>query len=256
MFKKYFKNIKYKYNAYKFRKTKEKETANVIAINNEGVYYEEKSKFTYKHPETLADARFRLNAGDTMQHRQAYNSVSVKVNNEWNNYYQSVNLGYGTAQNTFFQWQPVNYYENYILTQDPLIKRIIDILSNSVFSKWGRVESIKEDVVIDNSVVLEAESKYKLKKLLPDILKKTYTSGGCFVFLDFQMDKYDVPFDYNRLGNKKRLKAFKIIEPINCTPLSVNTTNPAEDNYMEPDYWYIIGLGKVHKSYLIDLLHI
>lgn len=49
----------------------------------------------------------------------------------------------------------------------------------------------------------------------------------------------------------RRFKGFQHIDPINVVALDVNTIDPAKESYMDPDKWYIIGLGVVHKSHLL-----
>ena len=92
-------------------------------------------------PWTLAQERLTGHAKDIGAGRalQMYNAHKTKVQNQWINPLQSVNSGFGNAQDSFYMYQTVNYYQCYILAQDPLFTKVFNMLSRTPFSKGGQI---------------------------------------------------------------------------------------------------------------------
>ena len=196
-------------------------------------------------PLTLARIRLENEAKDrgAQQAIRVYNEHRTKISNQWINPLQSINSGFGTAQFSYFNYQVVNYWECYALAQDPLFTRIFSLLSETPFSKGGE---LVDDM--DKEALYTECQRINLTKLMKECVKASFVSGGCLVYLDFG-DDVDLtePLDY-KTADFRLFKGFKRIDPINVTAIKVNTVNPSEADYMNPQSWYVIGLGEVHES--------
>ena len=84
-------------------------------------------------------------------------------------------------------------------------------------------------------------------------VRSSYVTGGCLVYLDFGLTEQErgEPLDLRKI-NCHKFRGFKHIDPINITAVNVNTIDPAADDYMKPELWYVIGLGVVHRSHFIQ----
>ena len=204
----------------------------------------------FKEPMTFAKARLEQGAND-FGYRKAltkYNDHKVKVQNQWINPLQSVNSGFGNAQNSFYNYQSVNYYECYALAQDPLFNKIFNILSKTPFANGGNVVadfSDEQKEVFENSV-----KKWDVYGTFVRALRSTYVCGGCLVLMDFGQTNYEEPLNLKKM-NMKNFKGFIQIDPINLVAIEVNTVNPARSDYMKPKTWYVVGLGSVHASHFL-----
>lgn len=201
-------------------------------------------------PQTIALKRLEGKAQDIDSSKalKMYNSHKAKIKNQWVNPYQSINTGNGTAQLSVYNYQTVNYYECYALAQDPLFTRIFNILTDSVFAKGGKIEDLSDD---EWDRLQQVGKKYNLENIIRECRRSSLVSGGCLLYLDFgeEMD-LEEPLDLKKV-DMNQFKGFRRIDPINCVAVEVNTVNPSEKDYMEPEKWYIVGLGVVHKSHFL-----
>lgn len=205
-------------------------------------------EFKFEEPTTMAKVRLEGGANDfgSKKARSKYEDHKVKIQNQWVNPLQSVNSGFGNAQDSYYLYQSVNYYECYSLAQDPLFNKIFNILSKTPFANGGEVVSdLSEEQldVLDNSI-----KKYDLYNTFVKALRSTYVCGGCLLYMDFgDEEDLEEPLDIKKV-NLKKFKGFVHIDPINLVAIDVNTTNPASRDYMKPKSWYVVGLGTVHAS--------
>lgn len=209
-----------------------------------------KEEFIINEPMTIAKQRLEGGAKDRFADRgiKAYNEHKVKVQNQWINPMQSINSGFGTAQTSYFNYQAVNYYECYALAQDPLFNKIFNILSKTPFANGGEVVADFDD---EQKETLEVGiRKFDIVNKFVKALRSTYVSGGCMLLMDFGQTNYEEPLDLKK-ADMRKFKGFIQIDPINLVAVSVNTSNPAARDYMEPSMWYVVGLGNVHKSHFL-----
>ena len=201
-------------------------------------------------PKTLAQIRLNGGAKDNgaIDGARLYGMHKVKVQNQWINPLQSVNSGWGNAHLSGFIYQPVDYYQCYKLAQDPMFNKIFNILSKTPFANGGNVAPALND---EEQKSLEIGIRdYHVMEAVVDAVRSNYVCGGCLVYMDFGLDNLTEPLDLNKV-DMRDFKGFRHIDPINVTAVNVNTTEPARGDYMEPETWYIIGLGNVHKSHLL-----
>lgn len=199
------------------------------------------AKFNFSEPVTLASEEFKkLNSKIYENHRQI-------LNNQWINPIQGINFGIGTANLSTYLRQAVNYSECSILAQDPLMNNIFDILTTTPFSKGGKLSfSTNKDI---GNLEYIADKKYNILSTLEKAVKYSFIFGGCLIYMDFGDIEYlEQPLEEQ---NFKNFLGFRVIEPINCSVAEVNIVNPLFDDYMEPERWYVSGVGVVHKSRFI-----
>lgn len=167
-----------------------------------------------------------------------------QTENQWVNVPQSVNAGFSNAQLSYYLFQVVNYYDCMIQAQDPLMSKVLSILSETPFSKGGYIENLDKERA--KAVLDEAERRGIFRKLVKAI-RSMECVGGCLIYLQTDDEDVSEPIDL-KTYDVRRIKDFIHIDPINVAATVVNTSEPAKSDYMEPEIWYVIGLGNVHKS--------
>ena len=241
-------------------------TTNYIAINNE-MAADQAQAIEPGEPKTLAQIRLTSGAKDrgAKNALAMYNSHKTKLQNQWINPQVSINSGFASAHNSLYLYQPVNYWECYILAQDPLMNKVFNLLSQTPFAKGGdlQIDDDKNEQAddpakdptkpdIDTDEIERQAIKYKLWETIRSAVRSEYVTGGCLVYMDFGLSQEDLdqPLRLNKMDMRK-FKGFRKIDPINITATDVNTVNPSAQDYMEPQHWYVIGLGIVHKSHFL-----
>lgn len=244
-----------------FRKKDSTSTSTSSPKGYDSYYYSSLSndnKFSVAEPKTIAS--FALDNAVSIKNskiQSIYSKHKTKLSNQWINPIQGINSGLGSANLSFFNYQVVNYTECGYLAQDPLMNNIFDILSTTPFSKEGTVKILDDNfnVVNDpellNAINLVVLRKFKIFEILERAVKESFIYGGCLLYLDYgETDYLETPLEFEKIDLKK-FRGFKLIEPILCAAIDVNTYNPVAKDYMEPNLWYISGLGAVHKSRFI-----
>ena len=211
---------------------------------------DEEKKVLIQEPMTLAKARLEQGALDFgyKKAKSKYESHKVKIQNQWINPLQSVNSGFGNAQDSFYNYQSVNYYECYSLAQDPLFNKIFNILRKTPVANGGEVVADLDDEqkeVLDNGI-----KKFDVYGSFVRGLRSTYVCGGCLLLMDFGQTDFEEPLNLKKM-NMKNFRGFIQIDPINLVAIEVNTINPAKRDYMKPKTWYVVGLGSVHESHFL-----
>jgi len=205
-----------------------------------------------KEPETIATFRLSNGANDfgAKTAVKIFNSHKVKVKNQWINQFTSVNSGYATANLSYFNFQVINYWESMILTQDPLINKVLNILTNSIFSKGGNL--VKDGLNSDFIANVERKAnQIKYLDVFGQSVKTAKGQGGALLYLDFgNIEDLTQPLDLKNVDCRK-FKGFRLVEPINTAGIQVDTVNVASPSYMKPSLWYVVGLGAVHESRLL-----
>lgn len=232
-----------------FKRKQEKKAADNFALLANML--KEEQAVSISEPWTLAKARLEGGAKDAGAGKglRMYNAHLSRLQNQWINPLQSVNSGYGTAHESFFLYQPVNYYECYSLAQDPLFAKVFNVLSETPFAKGGELSNLSAE---EKDRAEEAASRFDLWQHLRAAVRSNYVTGGCLLYMDFGLSgrELEEPLDLNRM-DMKRFLGFRHIDPINCVAVQVNTVNPAAGDYMQPSIWYVIGLGAVHRSHFL-----
>ena len=237
-----------------------------VLTQSEAVSFEDAERFlagVFKTPETNATIRLNGNADDYgMTTVRAYNDKQAVKNeawgafavsaitsrarssNQWVNVPQSVNAGFSTAQLSYYLFQTVNYYDCMMQAQDPLMAKVLMILSETPFSKGGKIANKDKE---EADKILDAVEKKKLTRKLVKAIRSMYAVGGCLLYLQTNDADLTKPLDL-KSRNMNDIADFVHIDPINVTAISVNTSEPAKADYMNPSIWYVVGLGAVHAS--------
>ncbi len=209
-----------------------------------------KDSVSISEPKTLAQIRLQQGAKDIGADKGTilYNSHQVKIKNQWINPLTSINTGFGSAQYAFYNYQDVNYWECYALAQDPLFNKIFNILSRTPFANDGMVSDDLSEKEREN--LQKGLLAFKVKENLERAERSAFVAGGCLIYMDFGFEDLEEPLDLEKV-NMKDFKGFRRIDPINVTPVDVNTTQPADADYMNPKKWYVIGLGVCDRSHFL-----
>lgn len=143
------------------------------------------------------------------------------------------------------------------VSQEALIRAGVETVADEMTRKlveWtydeddGSKDENKDKILAD----LETQAvKYKLKERLREGACKDGYFGGCLIYIDVG-DLDDVEAEEPLVLDKKTfkkgsLRGFKVIEPINVYPGEYNTSDPTDEHYFNPEYWYVLG-KKYHAS--------
>ena len=209
---------------------------------------------TVKEPDTIANYFL-----ENSENNSKYAQHKLKLQNQWINPVQGINSGLGTANLSFFNYQTVNYIECGLLAQDPLMNNIIEILTVTPLSKAGNIKIFDDNSnEIDNEDLRNKIKNHLMKKYdfiytIEKAVRSSFIYGGCLIYLDYGDKNYlETPLNLKNTDLTK-FKGFKVIDPILCSAVEVNTFDPSKTDYMEPTKWYITGIGTVHKSRFIKL---
>lgn len=211
-----------------------------------------RKNITIKEPDTIANYFL-----ENFENNSKYTQHKLKLQNQWINPVQGINSGLGTANLSFFNYQTVNYAECGFLAQDPLMNNIIDVLTTTPLSKGGVIKIIDDNgnELENNDLKEKIENKlfkkYNVLNILEQAIRSSFIYGGCLLYIDYGDNNYlETPLNFDKI-NKTKFEGFKLIDPILCSAIEVNTDNPLMPNYMEPTKWYITGMGIVHASRFI-----
>lgn len=200
------------------------------------------SKFEFKEPETLCSKK--ASAFPVVKKR----AESFKADFELINPFNGLNSGNSNSWTTY-NWQPINYAECAILSQNPLMKAVLNILSNLPFQgdivSWG--------TEADDEALNTVYKKYDIRSQVKNALNTAFSQGGCLLYIDFgEKTGLEKPLNLET-ARWKDFKGLKLVEPIYCSATVVETQNPLSENFMNPSEWMISGFGRVHASRFIKI---
>ena len=141
------------------------------------------------------------------------------------------------------------------VAQEALIRAGVETVAGEMtrkFVQWtyddDYGEEEKEKAIAD---LEDQAAKYKLRETFYQASVKDGYFGGCLVYIDVgeldDEEKAEPLILDPKTFKKGSLRGFKIIEPINIYPGTYNTTDPTDEHYFNPEYWYILG-KKYHAS--------
>lgn len=199
---------------------------------------DKKFEFKYEEPQTFAT-----------KEAKSLPSVKKRLQFELVNPFTALNSGAGSQSFTSYNWQPISYPQCAIIAQNPLMKAVLNILSNLPFQgtvvSWGTEKDDKE--------LNDLFEKHDVRNLIKNSVRTAFEQGGCMLFMDFGDDTdLEEPLDLET-ARWKDFKGFKLVEPLYCCATVVNTQDPLRDDYMEPTEWMISGHGRVHASRFIKI---
>lgn len=143
------------------------------------------------------------------------------------------------------------------LSQEALIRAGVETIADDLTRKQIELYydddsgNDKEDLI--NNINSDMK-KYKIKDRINTAMLKDGYFGGCLAYIDVgDIDEFER--EEPLILDKKTFKAgsfrgLKIIEPVNISPGTYNSTDPTDDNYFNPEWWYIQG-KRYHASRFI-----
>ena len=121
----------------------------------------------------------------------------------------------------------------------------------------GDVDNDDAKAVDKRKKDLEAAMRdLKVRELFHRAAVCTRYNGGCLLFIDTgEKDPAELrkPLDLTEKGmelGQGKLRGFVMVEPINLSPGIYNSAFPLRKDYLEPEYWYVLGT-QVHASRFI-----
>ena len=141
------------------------------------------------------------------------------------------------------------------VSQEALIRAGVETIADEMTRKFVKfrydVDDGKENHEQELSDLEQEAEKYKVKERFNEATQKDGYFGGCLVYIDVgELDDEEAqePLILDTKTFKKgMLKGFKVIEPVNIYPGEYNTTDPTDQYYFNPEYWYVLG-KRYHES--------
>lgn len=141
------------------------------------------------------------------------------------------------------------------VSQEALIRAGVETVADEMTRKFIQWTYDDDDGETDKEKELadleEQAAKYKLKETFNDAALKDGYFGGCLVYIDvgeLDDEEKEEPLVLDKKTFKPgSLKGFRVIEPINIYPGEYNTSDPTDEHYFNPEFWYILG-KKYHAS--------
>lgn len=140
-----------------------------------------------------------------------------------------------------------------ILEQNPLIRTVVETITNESTRKWCELRGADADND-ELERLTRAIERYDVKDIFKEASLTTGFQGGCMVYIDVKGDDPEDPLILRGEAAKRlygKTVNFVKLDPVNCYPAPYNTINPLDKSYFEPTYWYVIT-QKVHRSRLIQ----
>lgn len=144
------------------------------------------------------------------------------------------------------------------ISQEALIRAGVDTIADEMTRKFVKfrydVDDGREDHEKELSELEQEAEKYKIKDRFNEAAQKDGYFGGCLGYIDVgELDEEEAeePLILDTKTFKKGMfKGLKIIEPVNIYPGQYNTTDPTDEHYFNPEYWYVLG-KRYHASRFI-----
>ena len=101
--------------------------------------------------------------------------------------------------------------------------------------------------------------RFKIKELFAEAAKLDGQFGACKLFVDLGEQgakdpaELDTPLILDKAKLLKKLRKFKIVEPMYSYPVDYTADNPLMDTFYNPRAWYVMGL-RVHSTRLLSFV--
>jgi len=152
------------------------------------------------------------------------------------------------------------------LSQNGLISACINTLADDMTRSWVgyKREGLNDNTVVDEDgngeddrleFIKKEDARLKLQNVFHEAAQKAAQFGGCLIFIDTGAndDELALPLTSHSIDLKNNgIKRLVLVEPINCSPGTVNTLDPLKPDYYEPADWWILT-RRVHASRLIKV---
>lgn len=150
-----------------------------------------------------------------------------------------------------------------VIQQNGMIRNCIKTVADDMTREWIEITGGEEsDENVEKLKDLQ-ESKYHLRSLFNKAASMTGFMGGCFIYIDTDPKRADphhdpsLPLAINdksaELTGDAPKVAFRLVDPVNVAPSNCNTTDPLREDYMSPEYWYVMS-QRIHHTRLLRIV--
>lgn len=138
-----------------------------------------------------------------------------------------------------------------MLQQNPLMRLIVDTMSDESTRKWVTLKGIDGKVKDDDIKRVQGYcEKWALRKLFKDASEMVGFQGGCLLFMDMGVEDAELVTPLvisDKTIGKGKFKGFRLIEPMQVYPGLYEAADPLKANYFKPETWIVLG-KEVHVS--------
>ena len=147
-----------------------------------------------------------------------------------------------------------------ILSQHGILQNMAKAYSGDCTRRWIKINTKNSDDQshVDKIKLIESEMhRFNIKGLFGRIVELIVTQGGCKLYTKIKNDDNELTtplqIQKEKIG-KGDVLYFKVVEPIDCTPINFNTTSPLLENYYIPQDWNVQSV-QVDKSRLLHFAY-
>ncbi|HWH86172.1 MAG TPA: DUF1073 domain-containing protein [Pseudomonas sp.] len=138
-----------------------------------------------------------------------------------------------------------------MLQQNPLMRLIVDTMSDESTRKWVTLKGIDEKVNDDDIKRVQGYcEKWALRKLFKDASEMVGFQGGCLLYMDMGVEDAELVTPLvisDKTIGQGKFKGFRMIEPMQVYPGVYEAADPLKGNYFKPETWIVLG-KEVHVS--------
>lgn len=194
--------------------------------------------------------------------KENFNKWKTKFNDEWINRTANISSGNSIMKESEYIQSYTPFTQCALLGTDPIINNAINKYANECVRQGGKIlidgiENLNLSNEIKEKLSKELD-RLKFNKILEQSVKTALIYGGCLVYLDINVEdvkNLENPlYELASIAKFNKINSLKVIEPYLCGAAQVNTYNPLDKNYMEPEKWLISGSNAlIHHSRFLKL---
>lgn len=183
-----------------------------------------------------------------------------RFTDEWVNPMANIGAGNAITQYTEFINKRISYAESAFLANDAIINNAISKIANEIFRKGGKIvlENVEQESETEIIKALEKRlDKLDFFSVLHKAVVTTLTYGGALIYIDTNLNQNtslaDPIYFKKDLITSETITNLRVIEPYLCGAVEVNSSNPLNADFMQPNKWYVSGAGVLDKSRIVPL---
>jgi len=135
------------------------------------------------------------------------------------------------------------------VSQEALIRAGVETIADEMTRKFVTWTYDDDNGKDDKEKIINTmetlASKYRLKEVFNEAMIKDGLFGGCLVYIDVgdidDEEKREPLILDKKTFKKGSFRGFKVIEPVNISAGNYNTSDPTDEHYFNPEFWYILG---------------
>lgn len=183
-----------------------------------------------------------------------------RFTDEWVNPMANIGVGNSITQYTMWINKRISYAECAFLANDSIINNAISKIANEIFRKGGKIVLENQEPDFETEFIKKLEKridKLKFFDTLHKAVMTTLTYGGALIYIDTNIGQNSTladPIYFKKdFITSETIINLRVIEPYLCGAVDVNSSNPLNNDFMQPSKWYISGAGIVDKTRLVSL---